>query len=223
MGKSENKQIIVISLIGMSCSGKSRWSKKLAEKGFDRICCDDLIEKYLSAEFKKIKAHGIQDVALWMGHPFEKHFQKNQALYLDAEKKAMKKILEKLKKGVKKDTVVDTTGSLIYAGNSIMKELRKYSLVIYLETPVSMLPEMLRRFIKKPRPLVWKNMFVRRKGETNEQALIRCYPKLLRYRRKIYKDNAEVILKEKVRRAPDFTEEKFIEFARKASCKRGRI
>lgn len=212
MRKIRKENFLVVSLIGMSCSGKSRWSKKLAEKGFDRICCDDLIEKYLSSELVKYKVHGIQDVAYWMGHPFEKRFKKNQKLYLNAESEVMKKILEKLKKGVKKNTVIDTTGSLIYAGNSILNKLRKYSLVIYLETPASMLPEMLERFVKKPRPLIWKNMFYKRQNETNEKALFRCYAKLLSYRRDLYKKNAEVVLKSRIRRAPDFTEEKFIKF-----------
>lgn len=213
---SDKEKPLVISLIGMSCSGKSRWSKKLAEKGFDRFCCDDLIEKELAKELKKCGACGIKDVANWMGHPYEERSPKNQQLYLDAEIKIMKKILEKLKKGVKKNTVIDTTGSVIYTGEKILKDLRKYSLIIYMETPASMLPEMFRRFIEKPKPVVWGNIFSKKKNETNEKALVRCYPKLLHYRRGLYKKYSDVILKYAIRRAEYFTEEKFIQFAEKA-------
>lgn len=215
----KKKKPLVISLVGMSCSGKSRWSKKLAESGFDRICCDDLIEKVLAKELKKCGACGIEDVANWMGHPYEERSPRNQQMYLDAEIKIMKKILEKLKKGVKRNTVIDTTGSVIYTGDKILKELRKYSLVIYMETPASMLPEMFRRFIEKPKPVFWGDKFSKCEDETEEQALVRCYPKLLHYRRGLYKKNSDVILRYAIRRAEDFTEEKFIQFAEKAMGK----
>jgi len=211
----KDKRPLVISLIGMSCSGKSRWSKKLAERGFERICCDDLIEKELATELKKHEVHGIQDVANWMGYPYEERFPRNQSLYLNAEIKIMKRILEKLKKGVKKNTVIDTTGSVIYTGEKILKDLKKYSLIIYMETPASMLPEMFRRFIEKPKPVLWKEIFSKCKNETNEDALARCYPKLLHYRRGLYKKYSDVILRYEIRRAEDFTEEKFIQFAEK--------
>lgn len=204
----------------MSGSGKSRWSKKLAEKGFQRICCDDLIEKDLSSELEKHGVRGIQDVARWMGYPYEKQFKRNQAMYFKSEAKIMKKVIKCLKNGIKRSTVVDTTGSVIYSGGRAMKELKKYSLVIYLETPMSALPEMLRIFMEKPKPVIWRNMFQKNKNETNKEALRRCYPKLLRERVTLYKKYADTVLRYKIRRHTGFTVDDLIKFAQKSAMEK---
>lgn len=220
MKESIEKKPLVISLIGMSGSGKSRWSKKLAEKGFRRICCDDLIEQDLASEMKKHGIKGIQDVARWMGHPYEEHFERNQSMYLNSEIRNMRKIIDQLKRGVDENIVIDTTGSVIYAGSHIMKSLKKYSLVIYMETPMSSLPEMLRIFMEKPKPVIWKNMFSKYRNETNEEALRRSYPKLLRQRIALYKKYADVVLGYKTKRRPGFTVDDFMQFAERAVKKR---
>lgn len=220
MERTEKRQPLVITLIGMSGSGKSRWSKKLAEKGFRRICCDDLIEKDLTSELKKHGAKGIQDVARWMGHPYEERFERNQAMYLNSEIRNMRKIVDQLKRGIGEDIIIDTTGSVIYTGDLVIKELKKVSLIIYLETPMSALPEMLRIFMEKPKPVIWKNMFRKNKNETDEEALKRCYPKLLRQRIELYKKYADAILSYKARRSPGFTADSFIRFAERALKKK---
>ncbi len=206
----------------MSGSGKSRWSKKLAERGFRRICCDDIIEQDLSSELKKHGAKGIRDVARWMGHPYEERFKRNQKMYLNSEIRNMRKIIDRLKRGMEEDIVIDTTGSVIYTGDLIMKELKRYSLVIYMETPMSALPEMLRIFMEKPKPVVWKNMFRKNKDETDKEALRRCYSKLLRQRIKLYKKYADTVLSYKIRRSSDFSVGSFIRFAKRA-MKRKRV
>ena len=70
----------------MSGSGKSYWSKKLQAKGFKRFCCDDLIEKKLENELKKLGYSGIQDVAKWMGQPFDTQYLRSSKEYLNAIK-----------------------------------------------------------------------------------------------------------------------------------------
>jgi shikimate kinase len=216
----EKRRPIVITLVGMSGSGKSRWSKKLAKRGFQRICCDDLIEKDLSLELEKYGAKGIQDVAHWMGQPYKKYFKRNQALYLNSEIRNMRKIVDQLKGGFRKDVVIDTTGSVVYTGDPTMKALKKYSLVIYMETPMSSLPEMLRIFMKKPKPIVWKNMFRKKDNETNEDALKRCYPRLLRQRIELYEKYADATLKYKSRTHSNFSVDDFIRFAENADMRK---
>jgi len=150
-----------------------------------------------------------------MGYPYEKQFKRNQAVYAKMEAKKMKEVIRHLKKGVKKNTVIDTTGSVVYTGSKIMKDLKKYSLVIYLETPASVLPEMLRIFMEKPKPVIWRKMFKKNKNETNTEALQRCYPKLLRERVKLYRKYADVILYYKTRKYPNFTVSDFVEIIKK--------
>jgi len=217
MERVEKRKPLVITLVGMSGSGKSCWSKKLAKRGFRRICLDDLIEKDLSSELEKYGAKGIQDVARWMGLPYEGRFERNQAMYLNSEIRNMRKIIDRLKRGVEEDTVIDTTGSVIYTGNSIRKSLKRYSLVIYMETPMSALWEMLRIFMEKPKPVIWKNMFRKNKNETDEQALRQCYPKLLRQRIKLYKKYADVIMRYRLKNRPAFAVDDFIRFVKKGS------
>ena len=55
-----------LSLIGMSGSGKSHWSKKLTAYGFKAFHCDDLIEELLTEDL--LGADGIPlSVGEWMG------------------------------------------------------------------------------------------------------------------------------------------------------------
>jgi len=44
---------MTISLVGMSGTGKTYWSKQLESKGFKRFCCDDLIGEKLGTVLKK--------------------------------------------------------------------------------------------------------------------------------------------------------------------------
>lgn len=220
MKKLFEKKPLVISLIGMSGRGKSYWSKKLAKYGFRRICCDDLIEQDLAVELKKHGVSGINDMAHWMGHPYEKRFKRNQLLYLNSEIRNMIKIIDQLKQFPNENIVIDTTGSVIYTGNSIMKSLKKYSLVIHLETPMAIIPRMLKKFIEDPKPVIWQNMFRKHKNETNEEALHRCYLRLLDQRIKLYDKYADVVLKHKLTGDNNFTTKNFIGFVENADKKK---
>src|ERR1039457_799049 len=108
-----------ISLIGMSGSGKSYWSKQLEKKGFKRFGCDDMIEKKLHIDLNRLGLNGIHDVAKWMGYPYEKKYKTANKKYLDLEKQIMREILYFLKNEAKTDEniVIDTTGSVIYSGS----------------------------------------------------------------------------------------------------------
>ncbi|MBD3202988.1 hypothetical protein GF327_01730, partial [Candidatus Woesearchaeota archaeon] len=69
---------MIISMIGMSNSGKTYWSKKLEKKyNFQRYTCDDIIRKKLKKILKKQGFSGIKDVSEWMGQPYEKRYEKN--------------------------------------------------------------------------------------------------------------------------------------------------
>ncbi|MDA2921939.1 hypothetical protein MYX07_01595 [Patescibacteria group bacterium AH-259-L07] len=80
---------MILSLTGMSGSGKTYWSQKLTDHGFSRICCDDLIEEKLAPELVKLGYSGIADVAAWLGQPYEPKFKENEAQYLKFEKQIL--------------------------------------------------------------------------------------------------------------------------------------
>lgn len=183
-----------LSLIGMSGSGKTYWSKKLEKAGYLRICCDDLIEERLSDELVKLGYKGIQDVARWMGQPYEERYKQSSKKYLNLETEIMKNVLETLKTLRKENIVVDTTGSVIYAGQAILTALRKLTTIAYLNVPESVKEEMFEIFLKDPKPIFWGKSFQKNNKESNLQALSRCYPKLLQYRSILYKRYADITI-----------------------------
>lgn len=183
-----------ISLIGMSGSGKSYWSKKLESKGFKRFCCDDLIEEELGRELTALGYSGIQDVAKWMGQPYERQYKKNSKRYLELESEVMQEILAYLEKATdNEDIIVDTTGSVIYMEEDILKRLAEESKLLYFHTPSFVRKHMYEEYMKNPKPVIWGKIFSKQKGENNMESLQRNYPKLLEFRVKKYKEVSEII------------------------------
>jgi shikimate kinase len=184
------------SLVGMSGSGKSFWSEKLSRRGFRRICCDDLIAARLAAELGA-EGGSIAAVGRWMGFPFERQYKEREASYLASEVEVMAQILEDSSKragNFDEDIVIDTTGSVIYTGKETLLKLRQDTTVVHLATPLEIQKMMLRTYMKNPRPVLWREVFSKRPGETNEQALERCYPRLLTSRERQYQELAHVAI-----------------------------
>ena len=70
-----------LSLIGMSGSGKSYWTKKFAKHGFGTFHCDDLIKGKLSDQL--IQTDGTMlSVGEWMGFPFDTGYRRREMRYL---------------------------------------------------------------------------------------------------------------------------------------------
>jgi len=197
------------SLIGMSGSGKTYWSKKLQKKGFKVLRCDDLLEKKLGAGFKNLGYSGIRDVARWMGQPFDGRYAKKSQEYLTCEKKAMEDILSEAE--TCQNLIIDTTGSVIYLGNVILNKLSSVSKVVYIRADTSSIEKMFRLILKNLKPVIWGKSFNKNAGESNKQALTRCYPKLLEFRSKEYEKLADFTLDYRLLRKSDFIVEKFIE------------
>lgn len=206
---------MIISLIGMSGSGKTYWSKKLAQNGFTRICVDDLIENKLFSDLSKMGYQGIAGVAKWMGQPYEPKFKENQSYYLKAEKQIMQKILLQIKSSsfghrVAKTIVIDTTGSVIYLGSVISLALKKYTTVVYLKISKSEQVEMFKQYLKDPKPVIWGDSFKKSKGESNQAVLEKCYPKLLQRRAELYQKYADLTLDVQILNKHDFSINDFL-------------
>lgn len=194
----------------MSGAGKTYWSKQLEKKGFIRYSCDDLLETKLSQLPNDGKLVGIRKVAKWMGQPYEKQYPHTSNLYLQAESESLNEIINKSNIR-KRNVVIDTTGSVIYVGLHILKQLAKMSKIVWLETPASILQKMLKLYLDDPKPVIWKGIFQKKNRETNREALARCYPLLLKSRIKKYKKLADGSLNYHMLRLPSFNADKLLQ------------
>ena len=203
-----------ISLIGMSNVGKTYWSKKLEVKGFHRLGCDDIIEQKLEKELKKQGYSGINDVAKWLGQPYEERYYKNSQKYLFFEKQAVITIIQKIKTYYNnhEKLVVDTTGSVIYLEKEIIDKLKKHTIMVYLDTPSSVQKKMFVSYIQNPKPVIWGDNFNKQKEQSNLQALKINYPKLLAYRTLKYKQYADINIDYAFQRSKQVTTNNFIDF-----------
>ncbi len=185
-----------LSLIGMSGSGKSYWSSRLAEQGFKRFCCDELITFKLASAL--IRPDGtVMTLGEWMGFPYEPQYAVREATYLSCEIEVLREILgylESLDNSDDEDLVVDTTGSVIYTGEDILAGLRRNTTVAHMATPPEIQERMLKAYIANQRPVLWRGFFARDPDETNEEALARCYPKLLAARERLYEKYSDVTI-----------------------------
>ena len=92
------------------------------------------------------------------------------------------------------NTVIDTTGSVIYTGHEILIELRRVTTVVHLETPPEVQERLLKAYISKPHPMLWQGTFTQKPHESNKHAMVRCYPKLFSGRQRLYEQYADVTL-----------------------------
>jgi shikimate kinase len=191
---------LTIALIGMSNMGKSSWSNKLSTRaGFDRVCCDDIIEAGLEGVLLEAGyGGGISDVAEWLGQPHDPRFAENQRIYTDLEVAAMDGILSTLEQSrPTSNTVIDTTGSIVHTGRDICERLRAVSTVVYLEATPRLERKLFAKYLSQPKPVIWGDAYVPLTGEPPNETLARCYPSLLGSRSKLYAEMADVTIPKK--------------------------
>ena len=200
-----------LSLIGMSGSGKTHWSTELAELGFLRFCCDELIADKLAPELMRSDGT-VLALGEWMGFPYEPKYKEREYKYLACEIEVIGEILGYLSQSNPGEkVVVDTTGSVIYTGKDILERLKSNSTVVHLATPPEVKERMLRACMDQPRPVLWREVFSKKHGETNEEALARCYPHLLFSRQRLYEQHADVTIDYYVRNRKGFGVKDFLE------------
>ncbi|MER2520490.1 MAG: hypothetical protein ABTQ34_07370 [Bdellovibrionales bacterium] len=197
-----------ITLIGMSNIGKSYWSKRLeAEAGFRRIDCDTLIEKWLGQELSELGYQGIHDVARWMGQPYEARYAQASKRYVEVERAVMLDAIATLRKADPHEPpyVIDTTGSVIYAGDDVAHELKSLTQVVYIAASSQHVSQLFADYLARPKPVIWSDTYACARGETLEDALERCYPQLLSSRARLYERMADVIIPSDRHRDPKAT------------------
>ena len=150
------------------------------------ISCDDRIEEKLALRLKEGGYSGINGVAAWMGWPDSATYADREAQYLSQEISTLDEILTELERHPQQALVLDTTGSVIYAGNHLLHRLRKLMTVVYLAASDSEQQLLIERYLNDPKPVLWRGAFHAKAGETARDTVARCYPHLIAARRQSY-------------------------------------
>ena len=182
-----------LALIGMSGTGKTFWSKRLAQAGHPAFCCDDRIEQRLRTRLGGGFA-GTTGVASWMGWPDSPTYAQREAEYLAEEIATLDEVLTDLQRNPSSELILDTTGSVIYTGNNILMRLRRQMTVVYLAASAEEQQLLIERYLTDPKPVLWRGAFQPKNGETSHQTVARCYPTLVGARRQSYEALAHCTL-----------------------------
>jgi len=175
-----------LALIGMSGVGKTFWARCLAEAGARAMSCDDRIEQRLAPRLAAGGYAGINGVAAWMGWPDSATYAEREAQYLSEEISTLDEILTELEGNSQQSLILDTTGSVIYAGNHLLHRLRKLMTVVYLAASDAEQQLLIERYLSDPKPVLWRGAFQARAGETPRATVARCYLHLIVARRQSY-------------------------------------
>ncbi|MBI4262391.1 hypothetical protein HY624_02600 [Candidatus Uhrbacteria bacterium] len=193
---------LVIALVGMSGMGKTYRAKQLTSLGFQHLNCDDAIEKRLTA----LPSVGISGVAEWMGQPYTERHAARAKEYLNLEDDVVRSFLL----STSGNTVIDTTGSVVYLSDATQRLLRERALVVYLEANQEVRDKLFHVYMTDPKPVVWGNNFNKKTGESDHDALVRCYPELLAFRARRYAAIADVTLPYSTARDNTSTSDQFL-------------
>lgn len=216
LGEERAQRPLRIALIGMSGTGKTFWSKCVAESGTPAVCCDDRIEEKLAPRLMEGGFAGINGVAAWMGWPDSKTYAEREAQYLAEETTALDEILSELERDAKRSLVLDTTGSVIYTGNHLLHRLRKLMMVVHLAASDTEEELLIARYLSDPKPVLWRGAFQAKAGESPRETVARCYPHLMAARRQSYAALAHVTLPVAALRELSATGSAFLELLAKS-------
>jgi shikimate kinase len=183
-----------LALIGMSGVGKTFWTKRLAQAGHRTICCDDRIEQRLHSRLESGGYAGIHGVASWMGWPDSSTYAEREADYLAEEIATLDEVLTDLERNPSSELILDTTGSVIYTGNNLLRRLRRQMSIVYLVASAEEQQLLMERYLHDPKPVLWRGAFQPKKGETPRETVARCYPILIAARRQSYEALAHCTL-----------------------------
>ena len=75
--------------------------------------------------------------------------------------------------------------------------------MVHLRLPEEKHEQLFENFINDPKPVIWEGKFKPRKGETPQDALRRCYKKLLSFRNERYSLLADYVLDYSFHHSPE--------------------
>jgi shikimate kinase len=204
-----------LALIGMSGAGKTFWTKRLAASGLPSISCDDQIEQQLASRLAAGGFAGINGVAAWMGWPDSATYATRESEYLAEEIATLDEVLTDLEKQPAHGLILDTTGSIIYAGNNLLMRLRRQMTIVYLAESVEERQLLVERYVSDPKPVLWRGAFQAKPCEAPRATVARCYPALIAARKQSYEVLSHCTLRVTELREMPQTAEEFLERVRR--------
>jgi len=189
LNKAEFNQLyaegrLKIAFIGMSNIGKSYTAMRLATKyDFNLIEVDKIIWENLGHD-------SMETFAKWQGHPYTDGYQKRETHSISLETEATRKALTT----VQRNPMIDTTGSVIYVDDDVLKTLRQNFYVVYIKAMDDHIERLKIQYFKHPKPLVWAGHYKKIEGLSQTESILECYPRLLQARAEAYAKIADVTL-----------------------------
>jgi shikimate kinase len=179
---AENR--LKIALVGMSNIGKSYTGMRLATAfDFDLIEVDTLIREQLGQG-------SMEDFAAWQGQPYSDGYSEREKQSIALESEATKRAL----KHEGGNAVLDTTGSVIYTDDDVRASLTEDWFVVYISASGHAIERLKVQYFKQPKPLIWNNFYQCKKSQTQDEAILESYPKLLAARAKAYASLADIAI-----------------------------
>lgn len=198
-------------LIGMSGVGKSYWTARLAAAGWTAVQADLRIADQLAAE-GHIPAPTDAAMEAWLGLPYTPGYAEREAHFNAAERAVIEEIAAELEDGryAPGHTIVDTGGSAVYLGDALWARLKAVATVVYLAVSPAVHRQMLAAYLVRTRPVIWNGIFQPLPGESDAEALARCYPELITTREQLYERYCDVKLAYAAHKEPGLTPADFL-------------
>ena len=178
------KGALKIAFIGMSNIGKSYTALRLATRyEFNLIEVDKIIWENLGHD-------SMEAFAQWQGHPYTQGYSERERESIALESQATRAALNTQEL----NPMIDTTGSVIYVDQDVLKKLKQDYYVVYIEAMQDHIERLKVQYFKHPKPLIWAGHYKKIDGLSESESILQCYPKLLESRAKSYAKLADVTL-----------------------------
>ena len=178
------KGALKIAFIGMSNIGKSYTALRLATHyEFKLIEVDKIIWENLGHD-------SMEAFAQWQGHPYTQGYSERERESIALESQATRAALNTQEQ----NPMIDTTGSVIYVDQDVLKKLKQDYYVVYIEAMQDHIGRLKVQYFKHPKPLIWAGHYKKIDGLSESESILQCYPKLLESRAKSYAKLADVTL-----------------------------
>ena len=162
-----------LALVGMSGTGKTFRTHGMAQVGhFSRIGIDDRIDAHLNEA-------NTGETAAWMGPPGSPTYAQRSAEYLALEEQFLAGALDSQPSG---NLLIDTTGSTPHLPAGLLNRLKEETFLVHLQSTDDMIEKLLETYRQDPKPVVFGEHFVQEAGESHEDALVRCFGRLVQWR-----------------------------------------
>jgi ABC-type dipeptide/oligopeptide/nickel transport system ATPase component len=186
----------IITLVGMSNSGKSTEAKKLADTGFRRLSVDSGIKEEMGFD-------NMEEFANWLGRPCDVDYPVRARRLLVEEALFCNQNLHQslLNLRSKISSVIDTPGSFCYMPDHLIDRLIRNTTIIYLVPNLANLDGILTTFKSTPKPLIWKadsfgtdeNILSCTQEEYEDDSFLRAkLLELIEFRHQIYQNMAHI-------------------------------